>query len=148
MSDVPIRLAPVGDQGVLVELADHVDDEVNRFVHVLDRSLTIDPIDGVTELVPGYVSLLMAFDPLLTDHHAVSDAARTRVAQLAEAGFEDGPSGAAPATDVGRDHTVTACFDTPFAADLAALADRCDRGVDDVISTFLGATYRVAMYGF
>ena len=68
--DAP-RYTAVGDCGVLVEFATEVSDAANDAVIALDRAVTAALPNGVTELVPAFVNLLVVFDPLVTDHQLV-----------------------------------------------------------------------------
>src|SRR5512133_3080738 len=59
-----IRLLPEGEGGLLVELGDAVDPDVNARVHALARAVVERLGAPVLEVVPSYASLLVIFDPL------------------------------------------------------------------------------------
>jgi KipI family sensor histidine kinase inhibitor len=59
-----IRLLPEGEGGLLVELGDAVDPDVNARVHALARAVVQRLRAPVLEVVPSYASLLVVFDPL------------------------------------------------------------------------------------
>ena len=59
----PPRLLPSGDSAVTVEFSRTIDDEANQRVLALDKALAAAPIDGITETVPTYRSLLDHYDP-------------------------------------------------------------------------------------
>ena len=63
----PPRLLPSGDSAITVEFSRKIDDEANRRVLALDRTLASEPIAGVTETVPTYRSLLIHCDPTQID---------------------------------------------------------------------------------
>ena len=63
----PPRLLPSGDSAITVEFSRNIDDEANRRVLALDRTLARDAIAGVTETVPTYRSLLVHYDPVQID---------------------------------------------------------------------------------
>ena len=130
------RFVPVGDSGVLVEFAGEIGDDAHESVLTLDRAITADPPDGVIESVPAFVNLLVAFDPIVTDHRAVETALRSRLDE------------AKPTTPDPTTHTVRCCYDPSFGPDLDAVADACGLSVDGVIDAHLGGRYRVFMYGF
>lgn len=54
----------MGDRSLLVELGDDISPAVNQRVQELFTAMDIYPLDGVTELVPSYRSLLVIYDPL------------------------------------------------------------------------------------
>src|SRR6185437_16939398 len=63
----PPRLLPSGDSAVTVEFSKAIDDAANRRVLALDRALSAAAIEGVTEAVPTYRSLLVHYDPCQID---------------------------------------------------------------------------------
>src|SRR3954471_25048324 len=60
----PPRILPSGDSAITVEFSRNIDDEANRRVLALDRTLTRERIAGVTETGPTYRSLLVHYDPV------------------------------------------------------------------------------------
>src|SRR3979409_84032 len=60
----PPRILPSGDSAITVEFSRNIDDEANRRVLALDRTVARDAIAGVTETVPTYRSLLVHYDPV------------------------------------------------------------------------------------
>ena len=62
MYDEP-RFRLAGDRGLLVEFGGTIDPEINRKVRQVFVSLEKRPIDGVTEAIPTYRSLLVFYDP-------------------------------------------------------------------------------------
>src|ERR1700756_5941388 len=60
----PPRLLPSGDRAITVEFARTIDDAPNERVLALDRALMEAPVEGVTETVPTYRSLLVHYDPV------------------------------------------------------------------------------------
>jgi allophanate hydrolase subunit 1 len=54
---------PSGDSAVTVEFSRTIDDAANQRVLALDKALAASPIDGITETVPTYRSLLVHYDP-------------------------------------------------------------------------------------
>lgn len=130
------RCVPVADRAVLVELGDSVGPSVQAQVWALDRALQDRPVPGQVELVPAMVNLLVIFDPLRTDHAAVTAAVTTHLAAVTDH----------PVT--GAEREVLVCYDPPFAPDLAAVADQAGISPEAVIAAHLAGAYRVAMYGF
>jgi len=64
---------PLSDSAILVSLGDRIDPAVNRRVHALAALIEAAPLSGVIETVPAYVTLLVHFDPLVTDYASVAD---------------------------------------------------------------------------
>ena len=63
----PPRLLPSGDSAITVEFSRKIDDDANRRVLALDRTLAGEPIAGVSETIPTYSSLLVHYDPTKID---------------------------------------------------------------------------------
>jgi inhibitor of KinA len=123
---------PVSDCAVLVEFGADLTDEVHRAVLALDAALAADPVPGQVEVVPAYVDVMVVFDPLGTDHAAVTAALQGRL-------------GHAPAPRPGRLHEVPVTYDGP---DLAAVAEATGLTPGDVIAEHLLGDYSVYLYGF
>src|SRR5262249_42929078 len=67
----PPRLLPSGDAAVTVEFSRDIDDAASDRVLALDRALSATPIEGVTETVPTYRSLLVHYDPVRIGFDAI-----------------------------------------------------------------------------
>jgi inhibitor of KinA len=130
------RFRAVADRAVLVEFGERIADDIHAAVLRLDRLLTAHPLAGVIEAVPAYASLLVTFDPLVTDHHEVENGLRDRL-QLPDVPPE-----------AGRLHDVAVCYDRDLGSDLAEAASMTGKSEEEVIAAHLAGTYRVYMYGF
>ncbi len=131
-----VSFKPVADSGLLVVFADALSDAAHEAVLALDRTLSADMPNGVTELVPALVNLMVIFDPIQTDHVAVQRAVEERLGNLLH------KSAAA------ESHTVDVCYETPFAPDLDSAAQATGLSQEAVINAHLGGDYRVLMFGF
>ncbi|PTQ11575.1 kinase [Sphingomonas oleivorans] len=130
------RLRAVGDSGLLVEFGDRIDKAVHNRLLAFDAALQADPFIGFTEAVPAYASILVGYDPLLTEPSAVE----AHVARLLDhCGTVDVPH---------RLHELAVCYDREFAPDLPALAERAGLSVETAIAAHLAGDYRVFLYGF
>ncbi len=130
------RFRPVADHAVLVEFADEIGDAAHERVLQLDRALAAEAAPGQREVIPAYVSLLVDFDPTVTDHASVAAALRARLAA---------PATASPPA---RLHEVPVCYDPPFDGDLADVASLTGLSTEAVIAAHLSGDYRVFLYGF
>jgi inhibitor of KinA len=129
-------MRPVGDQGLLVEFGDRIDETVHACVLAFDEALRASPFEGFTESVPAYASVFVGYDPLVTD--------RARVGAHAERLLEN----LAPAAGHDRVIEVEVCYDEPFAPDLGPVAERLGLSKEAVIAAHLEGDYKVFMYGF
>jgi inhibitor of KinA len=130
------QFRPVADQALLVEFDHVINDEAYTNVMSLDTKLAQTPFPGFTESVPAYVSLLVAFDALVTDHAAVERAIKAMLNTPARPLLK------------GILREVEICYDPDFAPDLAEIAQRTGLTEEAVINAHLTQTYQVFMYGF
>ncbi len=132
----PPTFKAVADHALLVEFGQEISDAANRSVAALDRALDQNPPNGLLEVVPAYVNLLLDFDPLLTDH----DTLQAAVEDLLTTDHRP-----APATATYR---IPVCYDPTLAPDLEAIAAASGMNLEAVIAAHLTGDYRVIMYGF
>ncbi|MGY4257731.1 inhibitor of KinA [Bradyrhizobium sp. USDA 4516] len=127
---------PVAEHALLVEFGEEINTATHDRVLQFDRALSKSPFEGFVEAIPAYASVLVCFDPLLTDHAAV----RHAVAALVVAGPSEKLAGALWEVEI--------CYDQEFATDLARVAEACGLSQEEVISAHSSGDYKVYMYGF
>ncbi len=130
------RYVPIADHALLVSFGDLIADSTSAAVLGLDRALAKSPPEGLLECIPALVSLLIEFDPLVTDHVQMQKAAE----KLHRTPSLDPSEGSVREVEV--------CYDGAFAPDIAAVAQASGLGVDEVINFHLRGDYQVRMYGF
>ena len=127
---------PVADHALLVSFAKEISDEASAAVIALDRALVQSPPAGMLECIPAFVSLLIDFDPLVTDHarirHEVQNLQRAAPPGLAGGGLRE----------------VEICYGEGLSPDLAAVAACSGLSTDEVINCHVQGDYQVRMYGF
>lgn len=127
---------PIGETAILIDFGGAISNATNERVVALDHALAAQPPAGLIETVPAFVSLMIVFDPLVTDGAAIAAHA---LALLETAS-------AAPHTP--REHVIPVRYDPASAPDLAAVAAATGLSPEDVIAQHLAGEYRVFMYGF
>ena len=110
-----------------------MDPGISRGVHAYAAALS--GLDGITECVPGYASLLLVFDP--RTHSA--DAVRERVYAL---------SVKETTTTNGVAHRIPVVYGDTFGPDLEAVAQHCGRSAREVIDLHQSVDYLVYLLGF
>ncbi len=131
------RFLPAGDAGLVVELGDAIDPEVNRRVHALAQTLQASAVAGLGEAVPTYRSVLLHYDPLQLSWTEVLDLARAALQRCGE-----GPPPAARLVE------IPTVYGGEFGPDIAAVAALHGLSVEEVIQLHSGADYTVYMIGF
>jgi inhibitor of KinA len=131
------RVLPAGDQALLVEVGEGIDEGVNRAVHRLAVAVRRQSIAGVLDLVPTYRSLLVCYDPLaiaLRDlEHRVSALFRTL-----------------DTIDLPEPRTVEirVCYGGEYGPDLAFVAECNELTAEEVVDLHSSGRYTVYMMGF
>ena len=132
----PPRLLPSGDSAITVEFSRTIDDAANQRVLALDRAMASTPVDGVTETVPTYRSLLVHYDPVRTSFEALGEQILT-LAQLP-----------VPATTKTRRWRIPVVYGGEHGVDLEDVAKTLKTTPDDIVARHVAGDYRVAMIGF
>jgi 5-oxoprolinase (ATP-hydrolysing) subunit B len=132
----PPRLLSSGDSAITVEFSRHIDDEANRRVLALDRTMAGEPIAGVTETVPTYRSLLVHYDPVQISF----DALGKRLIELAQRPV--------PASEKPRLWRIPVAYGGEYGIDLEDVAKTLGTTPDDIVARHVAGDYRVAMIGF
>jgi 5-oxoprolinase (ATP-hydrolysing) subunit B len=132
----PPRLLPNGDSAITVEFSRNIDDEANRRVLALDRTMAGEPIAGVNETIPTYRSLLVHYDPTQIDFDTLGN----KLLELAKR-----PS---PASENVRHWRVPVAYGGEHGIDLDDVAKTFGTTADEIVARHIGGNYRVAMIGF
>src|ERR1044072_5658014 len=132
----PPRILPSGDSAIPVECSRNIDDEADRRVLSLDRTLAREAIAGVTETVPTYRSLLVHYDPVQIAFEQLGDKL-TALAQLP-----------VPPTITTRRWRIPVCYGGEHCTDLEDVAKALDTTPDEIVARHVAGDYRVAMIGF
>jgi KipI family sensor histidine kinase inhibitor len=132
----PPRLLPSGDSAITVEFSRSIDDEANRRVLALDRTLTREPVAGVCETVPTYRSLLVHYDPTQIDF----DTLGKRILERAERPLSK--------SEKARHWRVPVAYGGEHGIDLEDVAKTLGTTADDIVARHIACDYRVAMIGF
>jgi 5-oxoprolinase (ATP-hydrolysing) subunit B len=132
----PPRLLPSGDRAITVEFARTIDDAANERVLALDSALTEAPIEGVTETVPTYRSLLVHYDPRRIGYDALGE----KLVAMAQQ--------PPPRTATARHWRIPVAYGGDNGIDLEDVAKALNTTPDDIVARHVGGHYRVAMIGF
>lgn len=127
-------IVPLGDGGLLVRFASQLSDAANARAVAFARLLRLRKLpEGVLEVVPSLVSVLLRYDPRRLSFATLSGEVRLLV------GLEP------PVRDAGRSHSVAIRFD---GADLAEVSERLGLLPADFIAAHNARPLRVLATGF
>jgi KipI family sensor histidine kinase inhibitor len=132
----PPRLLPSGDSAITVEFSRNIDDDANRRVLALDRTIAEEPIAGVIETVPTYRSLLVHYDPVQIDFATLGP----KLIELAQRPV--------PALEKSRLWRMPVAYGGEYGIDLEDVAKTLNTTPDDIVARHIAGDYRVAMLGF
>lgn len=132
-----LRMKPVGDQAVLAELGDKIEEKVNGRIIRLQKRIESMSGGTIRETVPAFTSLLVYYDPLLTDAETVMETIE-RLAQ--ENDQVDGRSG--------KLVEIPVCYGGIYGEDLSFVAEHAGISEEEVIRIHSGRDYLIYMLGF
>jgi len=130
-----VIIAPAGDQAFTVTFGGGVDPHTSARVLAAAERLGTASIQGVVDVVPGYDTLLVAYDPLQVASEVVRDWI---------AGAIDGPE----APTAGRRVEIPVLYHPEVAPDLEALAAEKNLSVTELVELHAAPEYRCYLLGF
>ena len=117
---LPFTVCPVGDTGLLVSFEQRIAQSVGAAVAALNARVAAAAIPGVVETVPAFASLLIFYDPLVTEYDAVAAA----VQKLAQVPDSDTAAGEGRLVEIPVCYGGTFGPDLPFVAEHAGLTEK------------------------
>ena len=131
------RFRIAGDRGLLIEYGDTIDPEVNNKVRSMAIAMEDHPVEGVTEIIPTYRSLLIIYDPLITRPSELGQKLTALEARLGEIRIPPP-----------RTVEIPVCYGGEFGPDINSVADAQNLTVDEVIELHSEPEYLIYMVGF
>jgi len=127
----------MGDRALLVELGDEISPSVNQDVRGLFLHLGHHSLHGIIEIIPGYRSLLIIYDPLQitlsTLRKAIDDLHKTKeTTHLPES----------------KSVKIPIVYGGKYGPDLEWVAEFHEISTKEVIQLHTGSSYQVYMIGF
>jgi KipI family sensor histidine kinase inhibitor len=133
----PLRFAQAGDSALLVELPSRIDRATSGRVVALARLATERLHGRVRDVVVGYCSLTVYFDPLEEDAAALA----AELQEMDAHAIEDIPV-------EGRAIHVDVCYGGEYGPDMAEVAAYAGGSEAEVVALHTAVSYRVYMLGF
>jgi inhibitor of KinA len=131
------HISEAGDRALVVEVGDTIDPETNDRVRSLMLAVEGMDVPGISDLVPSYRSLLIAYDPTLTDHDKL-----VNIVTLADANLD------AAQIDSPRVVTLPTLYGGERGPDIDYVAENAGISAAEVIDLHSCVDYRVYMIGF
>lgn len=131
------RILPAGDCALTVEFGNEISETVNAGVLALEEAVRSAAIEGVTETVPTYRSLLVCYDPCAIRFGALS----RRIRRLLR--------GAASVAQASRRVIeIPVCYGGAYGEDLPGVAAHAGLSEEEVVRLHCSRDYRIYMLGF
>lgn len=131
------RILTVGDSAVTVEFGSRIDPAVNAKVHTLCSLLSREQVQGITDMIPTFCSLLICYDPSVIRFGALCEEIR----RVCEGGLES------TAAD-SRTFLISVCYGGEFGEDLPYVAEHAGISEREVIMRHCAPDYLIYMLGF
>ncbi len=131
------RIVPASDAALLAVVAAEPSESATAAALALREALAASPPPGLIDLRPAYTSLLVVFDPRMTNHGEIERA----VAPLL-------PLPGVTLAPAGRTVEIPVCYEMDCAPDLADVARTSGLTTEETVALHAAASYRVAFLGF
>src|SRR6478736_3836891 len=141
-----MQITPLGDQALMLEMGDAINESTHRRVQAAWRALSAEPLPGVSEAVPAYTSVTPFSDPWQVVQAGAPE--REIVSWLKAkvlARLKDPPKSAKSKP---RTIEIPVCYGGEFGPDLARVAAQAKLSPEEVIKRHSKATYLVYLIGF
>jgi len=126
-----------GDRGLLVEYGDVIDPDINNKVRSMAIVMEQETLEGVLETIPTYRSLLIIYNPAITNPAKLKKEILNLEERLSEIKIP-------PPSTV----EIPVCYGGEFGPDIQFVAEHNSVTEDDVIRIHSGEEYQIYMIGF
>ncbi|QKG56210.1 5-oxoprolinase subunit PxpB [Hymenobacter sp. BRD128] len=142
----PLRLYPLGDAAVVLELGQAIAPGTHQLLQALARLLDQHPPLGLREYVPAFTTLTVFYDPWVLSQASPE----LPYAQMASALQKLLPAAQAAAAHYapGPLVEIPVCYGGGFGPDLALVAGHAQLAAEEVIARHAQPEYLVYMVGF
>lgn len=131
------KIRTVGDSALLVELTQEISPKVNRQIKAILSLIEERPIEGVSDIVPGFSSLLIHYDARKLSYQSMFEALQSRLS--AENTVAD---------DQRRIIEIPVCYGGLYGPDLDFVAAQAGMTAEEVIKCHTDRDYLIYMLGF
>lgn len=139
-----MRIEPLGDRAIVVHFGDTADEATRLRVRSSYEQLRSKPIAGVTDLVAGFATVAVHYDPAAV----AGDSGRSPHALIRDAVEGTLRSDVMTSDDVPRIMEIPVCYDLSLAPDLEEVAARAGVTPARVVELHAAREYVVHMIGF
>lgn len=132
-----IKFMPAGNEAMVVEFGQTIDEEINARVHALAAFVQGRNLSGVREVLPTFRSLMIFYDSGKTTYRRLEKEIRH---------FKIEASGAKRETK--KVLMVPCCYGSAYGPDLKDMAVSLGMSEEEIIHIHAGSEYKIYMLGF
>ena len=132
-----LRLIPAGDEAIVAEFGETIDEETNQKVHILSAWISDRKITGVRELLPTFRSLMIFYDSTQTTYKKLV----REIKEFAAMDIKEQKTGK-------KIWLIPCCYDLEFGPDLPDMSVKLNLSKEDIIKIHTEHDYKIYMLGF
>lgn len=131
------KILTAGDSALLIEFEQKIAPEINAQITAFVHLLKEQHIEGVTDLIPAFASLLINYDPRVIGYKDL----KARIEELLKIEVSEEASEA-------RVFEIPVCYGGEYGPDIANIAENAGLSEQEVINIHCSKDYLIYMLGF
>ena len=132
-----IKLLTAGDSSILLQFGNTIDPAINRKIAATVQLMREQHINGVTDVIPAFCSLLINYDPRVISYEQI----KRRMEALVKIDVTAGDTRK-------RVFEIPVCYGGVYGPDIQNIADHAGLSVEEVIQIHTSRDYLIYMLGF
>ena len=132
-----IKLLTAGDSSILLQFGNTIDPAINRKIAATVQLMREQHINGVTDVIPAFCSLLINYDPRVISYEQI----KGRMEALVKIDVTAGDTRK-------RVFEIPVCYGGEYGPDIRNIADHAGMSVEEVIQIHTSRDYLIYMLGF
>lgn len=132
-----MKILTAGDSSILIQFGNTIDPAINRKITATVQLMREQHINGVTDVIPAFCSLLINYDPRVISYEQI----KRRMEGLLKIDVAAGDTRK-------RVFEIPVCYGGEFGPDIQNIADHAGLSVEEVIQIHTSRDYLIYMLGF
>ncbi len=132
-----IKLLTAGDSSILLQFGNTIDPAINRKIAATVQLMREQHINGVTDVIPAFCSLLINYDPRVISYEQI----KRRMEALVKIDVTAGDTRK-------RVFEIPVCYGGEYGPDIRNIADHAGLSEEEVIQIHTSRDYLIYMLGF
>ena len=132
-----IKLLTAGDSSILLQFGNTIDPAINRKIAATVQLMREQHINGVTDVIPAFCSLLINYDPRVISYEQI----KRRMEALVKIDVTAGDTRK-------RVFEIPVCYGGEYGPDIQNIADHAGLRAEEVIQIHTSRDYLIYMLGF